>query len=114
VKAFSKLVRRELACSEDAEQSLEASTLTEKPTTAPPRYTLEESSLAGGQGNRFKETDGEWLLDGRPMPSAERKIRLLKRKDFFIVVTAELDDRDLAVPHQKGNPTQRPTARWAF
>jgi len=191
-KAFSKLTDREFACREDAEQALEefeadleASEFESKQVQRAPRYTLEESSSTGGEGNRLKKTgEVEWLLRGTLVPSEARKARLLKKKSLFILATNELDEetlpaeeilrgykgqvrvergfrflkepwfmassiylqdekrimallmvmtlcllvysalewrirdglqaRDLAFPDQKGNPTQRPTARWVF
>ena len=190
-KAFSKLTERTFACREDAEQALEefesdleASEFTEKQVSRATRYTLEESSSPGGEGNRLKETGEEWLVEGTLVPSEERIARLLKRRSLFIVATNELDDealsaeemlegykgqvqvergfrylkdpqlladslylqkerrimaslmimtlcllvysalewrireglqaQDKTFPDQKGNPTQRPTARWVF
>ena len=191
-KAFSELKDREFACREDAEQALEdfeadlkASEFTEKQVQRAPRYTLEESSSPGGEGNRLKETgEVEWLINGTLVPSEARKAQLLKRRSLFILATNELNeetlpteeilrgykgqvrvergfrflkepwfmassiylqdekrimallmvmtlcllvysalewrireglqDSGLAFPDQKGNPTQRPTARWVF
>ena len=191
-KAFSKLTDREFACREDAEQALEefeadleASEFESKQVQRAPRYTLEESSSTGGEGNRLKKTgEVEWLLRGTLVPSEARKAQLLKKKSLFILATNELDEEtlpaeellrgykgqvrvergfrflkepwfmassiylqdekrimallmvmtlcllvysalewrireglqaeDLAFPDQKGNPTQRPTARWVF
>jgi transposase len=190
-KAFSKLTDREFACREDAEQALEefeedleASEFARKQVQRAPRYTLEESSSTGGEGNRLEKTGEEWLVCGTLVPSEARKARLLKKKSLFILATNELDGKtlpaeeilrgykgqvrvergfrflkepwfmassiylqdekrimallmvmtlcllvysalewrirkglqaqDLAFPDQKGNPTQRPTARWVF
>lgn len=191
-KAFSELTERELACREDAEQALEefesglkASEFERKQVQRAPRYTLEESSSPGGEGNRLEKTgEVEWHVRGTLVPSEEQKARLLKKKSLFILATNELDGetlpveemlrgykgqvrvergfrflkepwfmassiylqdekrimallmvmtlcllvysvlewrireglqaQDLAFPDQKGNPTQRPTARWVF
>jgi len=191
-KAFSKLTDREFACREDAEQALEefeadleASKFESKQVQRAPRYTLEESSSPGGEGNRLEKTgEVEWLVRGTLVPSEARKAQLLKKKSLFILATNELDGEtlpaeeilrgykgqvrvergfrflkepwfmassiylqdekrvmallmvmtlcllvysalewrireglqthDLAFPDQKGNPTQRPTARWVF
>jgi Transposase len=190
-KAFSKLTEREFACREDAEQALEefeadlkASEFARKQVQRAPRYTLEESSSPGGEGNRLEETGEEWLIAGTLVPSEACKARLLKKKSLFILATNELDEETLpaeellrgykgqvrvergfrflkepwfmassiylqdekrimallmvmtlcllvysalewrirkglqasgsAFPDQKGNPTQRPTARWVF
>ena len=68
-KALSGLTSREFACREDAEKALEefesdleASEFASKQVQRAPRYTLEESSSAGGEGNRLKETGEEWLV----------------------------------------------------
>ena len=190
-KAFSGLTDREFACREDAEQALEefesdlqASEFASKQVQRAPRYTLEESSSPGGEGNWLEETGEEWLIDGTLVPSEARKARLLKKKSLFILATNELGEETLpaeellrgykgqvrvergfrflkepwfmassiylqdekrimallmvmtlcllvysalewrireglqasglAFPDQKGNPTQRPTARWVF
>jgi transposase len=191
-KAFSELTEREFACREDAEQVLEefetglkASEFARKQVQRAPRYTLEESSSPGGEGNRLEKTgEVEWLVRGTLVPSKARKAQLLKKKSLFILATNELDEETLpaeemlrgykgqvrvergfrflkepwfmassiylqdekrimallmvmtlcllvysalewrireglqasglAFPDQKGNPTQRPTARWVF
>ena len=190
-KAFTKLTERVFSCREDAEKALKAfeadlkaSELADKQVQRAPHFTLEESSPRGEEGNQFEETGEKWLLEGRLVPSEERKAKLLKRKSLFIVATNELDEeklsaeemlegykgqvqvergfrflkdprfmassffleserrimallmvmtlcllvysalewrireglqaQDLAFPDQKGNPTQRPTARWVF
>ena len=89
-KAFSKLTDREFACQEDAEQALEefeedlkASEFERKQVQRAPRYTLEESSSPGGEGNQLKEIGEEWLVDGTLVPSEARKTRLLKKKSLF-------------------------------
>jgi transposase len=102
-KAFSKLTDREFACREDAEQALEefeadleASKFESKQVQRAPRYTLEESSSSGGEGNRLEKTgEVEWLLRGTLVPSEARKAQLLKRKSLFILATNELDEETL-------------------
>jgi transposase len=104
VKTFSELKEGEYACREDAEQDLEefeeglqASEFARKQVTRATRYTLEESSSPGGEGNRLEKT-GEvvWLVGGSLVPSEERKARLLKRESLFIVATNELDEEKLS------------------
>jgi transposase len=102
-KTFSELAERTFACREDAEKALraleadlKASEFTNRQVQRAPSFTLEESSSPGGEGNRLKENGEKWLLEGRLVPSEERKAKLLKRKSLFTVATNEVDEDRLS------------------